>query len=145
MRNSPFGIDGITMKAAADVVAHATHGHGTQRVGRHPECGLSGVSRGITPGVFAQQQQQLGGTWKFRRVAETAVPFVEHLDVAVDRDVERLGRGQRRFAAPVAARAGHHLEALEQFRSRLLDAWPIVFPDARQLGQQIGEAGAAPP
>src|SRR5215218_3990307 len=76
------------MKAAPDVIAHASERHRAQR----PQHDLARLVV-AGPGVLAQQEEQLGGTWKLRRVAETAKSPVERLLELLNRAREGVGGG----------------------------------------------------
>src|SRR5205823_2172140 len=67
VRHAPAGIDGIAVKAAADVIAHPALRDRTERSQDHVQGGL--VSG---PRVLAQQEQELAWPRKLRRVAEPA-------------------------------------------------------------------------
>jgi hypothetical protein len=60
------------VKTAADVIAHASHGHAPQRLQRHRFRLLVTAER-----VGVQQEKQFGRPRKLRRTAEAAVARVE--------------------------------------------------------------------
>ena len=62
------------MKAPTYVIAHPTIGHRLEGAKCHP----SGL-RVADPSVLAQEEQQLGWTWKLRRATESAVRGIEHV------------------------------------------------------------------
>ena len=92
VRHAPRAVDRVAVKPAADVVAHATERHCTEVPQDHLACvAIAG------PGMLAEEKQQLGRPWKFRRIAEAAVPRIERL-------LELPHRGRKR----IACRHGPH-------------------------------------
>ena len=91
VRHAPVAVDRVAVKAAADVIAHAAERHRAQRVGRHQQRRLRPSPASRATCVLAEEEQQLGRTRKFRRVAEAAVAPIERALELLDRDVERVG------------------------------------------------------
>ena len=145
MRHAPLGVDRVAVKPAADVIAHAAERHRPQRLGRHQQRRLRAAAAGRAPGVLAQQQQQLRGTRKLRRLAEAAVPGVERQLELFDGDVERLRVRDRALLARASPRAGDELQPIEQLAGGMLDAGAVLLPHTRELAEQIEEARLAPP
>ncbi len=144
MRHAPLGVNRVPMKSTPHVIPHAAERHRPQRFRRDAQEGVGALTGGRATRVLAQEKQQLGRTRKLRRVAEPAVSRVECFLVLVDRDVQRVGGGQRRFGTFRPVDAGRRLQPIEQLRRRLLDARSLVLPDSRQFCEQVGETRPAP-
>src|SRR5215475_4573621 len=72
MRNEPASIGGIPREAAPNMVIDTSSCHGIKGAGHHPQYLLLAASS-VTP----EKQRKPGSRWKFRCVAESAMPFIE--------------------------------------------------------------------
>src|SRR5580765_952792 len=77
VRDTPVAIDRVSMKAAADVVAHASESHRPKRFGRHQQRRLGWPPQELPARVLPQKEQQLARSWEFRGVAKTAAAAIE--------------------------------------------------------------------
>src|SRR5215204_5268067 len=98
MRHQPDGIDGITMKSAANVVVNAAAGHTIERPLHHNRFSLSASAL-----VLSQQELERGWLWKFWCAAESTVPGIERLGKLLSglsqnfrREIARLRQRLRR-------------------------------------------------
>ena len=124
------------MESASDVIAHAAHRHGTQRLQHH-------VARQRLAGadVLAEQKKQLRRPRKLRRIAEAAPATVEGLLELPPCLVE--GRDVRVAARTFARRQDR--EPAHDLASRADDVLPLVAPGPGNLLQHVGEGRTAPP
>ena len=146
------------MEPAADVIAHAAHRHRAKGVRRHQERRLRCNAFGQSPGVLAEQEQQLGWPGELRRVAKSAVaPIERHLEL-LDADIRASLVATpasllepvldfpsvpvtdfKRSSVPVT-----DFKPIEQLRSCGVDFRGIVAPDTGQLRKQIDKPWTAP-
>ena len=87
MRDVPIFIHGVTVKAPAQVVAHASRGHLAQGEKRH---GFGAVCV-VTPGARREAQKKIdyGGPGKFRGAAEPSMFFVKTAGKTLESAQER--------------------------------------------------------
>ncbi len=136
VRDGPGRVDGVSSKAAADLVVDAAAGHRAQRAQRH----LS----------FSPREQELDQRClrELRRAAETAVARVIAPAQAVGRSVQR-GRGDRRIVSrqvrDPAERSGQTGSLLEQLGAAIAPRVPYGLDDRRParhpgpvLGREVG-------
>ena len=74
MRQEPFLIDGITMKAIADVIVNSSHPHGIECLFYHAK--RFGVAASFP---VSQKKEQVMGCGEFGGRAEPAVLLIKHV------------------------------------------------------------------
>src|SRR5439155_4363449 len=75
VRHVPVTIDGVAVKATADVIVHAAGGHFAQGESRHFERLFASITLGIAS-VEPRKEIQRDGTRKFRGVTESAFLWI---------------------------------------------------------------------
>ena len=135
VRNTPGGVNRISMEAAAHVVAHAAERHGPER-GQH-DLQRVALSRSH---VLAQQQQQLARPRKFWRVAKAGVTLIERRSKLRDDARQHVGgRHGRRDR-----RVDRSLQLVGHGRRRLLDLVAFGAPHSSNLLKNLDESRPAP-
>src|SRR4051794_37423122 len=94
--------------------------------------------------MLTKKKEQLRRPWKLRGVSESAAATVERHLILLDRDVERFRAGDGSVGARGPVAAGHRPQTLQQLVGGTGHLLSIVTPHARELGEQIREAGPAP-
>ncbi len=137
VRHEPAGVDGVAVKAAADLVVHSPRRHPVERRLDHP---ARLRVAGAQPAAEEQLEAHRGG--KFRRAAEAALDRVE---LAGDRRMGALEDGRQRSSGPGRPRdRGAGLEVVEHFPGRALELVAARFPGFGDRREDLEEPGPSP-
>ncbi len=138
----PFGVDGIAMKTAAEMIVHAAAGHFAEGVKRHAEGRFGFVGGAVFLRGEMEKEFEIDRARKFRRAAEAPLAGVKHAGV--------LGEGERDGGGGIPGAVGRGAvfrfglaQSSEKRLSPLLDLPAVGLPDLGDAAQDGDETGAA--